>query len=394
MRKQFLSLALLCTFIALSISCTTFLLKTDTELVFGKNYDFSVGFGLVFVNKKGIEKIALTETSPAKWISKYGSVTFNQFGREAPSGGINEAGLVVELMWLDGSQYPDADQRPDVGGVLSWIQYQLDNSSSIEDVISSDKNIRIPKNDVPLHYLVADKYGNSVTIEFLTGKLVYHTGESMPQKVLTNDTYENSVSYLMKFEGFGGDEKITNNKSSLNRFVNACSMVKSFSPSEGVSAIDYGFNILTSVAQGEHTKWSIVYDIKNLIVYFKTDMNSKIKNIDLKQADFKCVSDVKMIDINNDFEGNINSQMVSYSYDANRKLIGESFSNVGFLKDTPQEVLDMYAKYPESLNCTDKSQIDLNKHNQKTSFGLPFGLALGFLILSAVLLWKFKRRRI
>jgi choloylglycine hydrolase len=181
---------------------------------------------LVFINKRGVEKAALTEISPAKWISKYGSVTFNQFGREAPSGGINEAGLVVELMWLDGTQYPDADQRPDVGGVLSWIQYQLDNSSNIEDVISSDKNIRIPKNDVPLHYLVADKSGNVVSIEFLDGKLVYHSGETMPQKVLTNDTYENSISYLEKFEGFGGNEKPVNNKSSLNRFVNACSMVK------------------------------------------------------------------------------------------------------------------------------------------------------------------------
>jgi hypothetical protein len=136
----------------------------------------------------------------------------------------------------------------------------------------------------------------------------------------------------------------------------------------------------------------IVYDIKNLIVYFRTDQNRKIKNIDLKQADFKCVSDVKMMDINSDFEGNVNSQMISYSYDANRKLIGESFSKVSFLMDTPQDVLDMYAKYPESLNCTDKSSID--RKNEKTEFGLPFGIALGFLIISAIVLWKFRRRRI
>jgi choloylglycine hydrolase len=28
------------------------------------------------------------------WISKYGSITFNQYGREFPTGGMNEKGLV------------------------------------------------------------------------------------------------------------------------------------------------------------------------------------------------------------------------------------------------------------------------------------------------------------
>jgi choloylglycine hydrolase len=391
MKKQFISLALLFTFTVVSLPCTTFLLKTDTELVFGKNYDFTIGYGMALINKRGVEKIALTKNSPAKWISKYGSVTFNQFGREAPSGGINEAGLVIELMWLDGTQYPDPDKRSEIGGVLSWIQYQLDNFATVEEVIASDKEIRIPKNDVPLHYLAADKSGSCITIEFLEGKLVYHSGETMPVKVLTNDTYESSVYYLKKFEGFGGNEKPVENTSSLNRFVKACSMVKSFNSTEGKKGVDYGFDILSSVAQPGHTRWSIVYDIKNLVVYFRTDENSKIKNIDLKQSDFKCVSDVKMIDINSNNEGNVNSQMSSYSYEANRKLIGESFSKVSFLKDTPQEMLDMYAKYPESLNCTDKSSID--RPNDKTKIGLPFGIAVGFLVISAIILWKYKKRR-
>ena len=44
---------------------------------------------------------------------------------------MNEKGLVVELMWLDGTTYPQPDERPSVG-VLQWIQYQLDNYSTIE----------------------------------------------------------------------------------------------------------------------------------------------------------------------------------------------------------------------------------------------------------------------
>lgn len=47
-----------------------------------------------------------------------------QYGRNFPTGGMNEAGLVIELMWLDGSRYPVPDARPAVDN-LQWIQYNL-----------------------------------------------------------------------------------------------------------------------------------------------------------------------------------------------------------------------------------------------------------------------------
>src|SRR4030095_4019963 len=142
-------------------------------------------------------------------------------------------------------------------------QYNLDNSKSVENVISSDKDIRINQNSVPIHYLVADKTGKCVSIEFLDGKLVYHTDETMPVKTLTNNTYEESVEYLKKHDGFGGHEPVNNEKGSLDRFVKACQMVKTYTPEVGKTAVDYGFNILKTVAQDDYTKWSIVYDIKN-----------------------------------------------------------------------------------------------------------------------------------
>jgi hypothetical protein len=46
---------------------------------------------------------------------------------ENSSGGINEAGLAVELMWLDDAEYP-ADPRIPSFGTLEWIQYQLDQA--------------------------------------------------------------------------------------------------------------------------------------------------------------------------------------------------------------------------------------------------------------------------
>ena len=105
-------------------ACSTFCLERGgsrvgetREVVFGKNYDFGIGYGMLVVNKRGVAKTSLVDAPnrPATWTSRYGSLTFNQFGREFPMGGMNEAGLAVELMWLDAARYPELDSRPALG---------------------------------------------------------------------------------------------------------------------------------------------------------------------------------------------------------------------------------------------------------------------------------------
>jgi penicillin V acylase-like amidase (Ntn superfamily) len=79
--------------------CTTFVLHNGNRLVFGRNLDWITGTGLVMVNPRNLEKVALFDPSekPVKWISKFGSITFNQVGRDLPYGGVNESGLAVSL---------------------------------------------------------------------------------------------------------------------------------------------------------------------------------------------------------------------------------------------------------------------------------------------------------
>ena len=72
----------------------------------------------------------------AKWIAKYGSVTFNQFGRENPTGGMNEMGLVVEQMWLDETEYPKDDARPTLG-TQEWMEYLLDTSATTAEAVKN-----------------------------------------------------------------------------------------------------------------------------------------------------------------------------------------------------------------------------------------------------------------
>src|SRR5687767_12015985 len=119
-----------------ALACTTFCLKNRGEVLFGKNYDWMIGDGMLFVNKRGMSKISAEDVNPARWVSKYGSVTFNQYGWESPSGGMNEAGLVIELMWLDDTEYPTGAEVPAID-VLEWIQFNLDTAATTDEVVKN-----------------------------------------------------------------------------------------------------------------------------------------------------------------------------------------------------------------------------------------------------------------
>jgi choloylglycine hydrolase len=338
-------------------ACTTFSLKDGKKLVFGRNYDWVTGVGYVMVNKRNVVKKASNFFDPssksAEWISKYGSITFNQYGKEYPMGGMNEAGLVVEVMWLTGTKFPSPDDRPSLGE-LPWVQYQLDNFDSVEDIIISDSSIRIVENSQPIHYLVCDKTGRTATIEFLNGKMVYHFADTLPVNALANNTYDESLDYMKKHVGFGGDKNISTSSDSLDRFVRAADMLKSYEKGKNKKIVDYAFAILASVKQEGSTQWSIVYDIKNMTVHFKTMDAPQLKKFAFKGFDFSCPTPSKVINMNADKTGDISSHFITYTTAINRKLVGESFGATEFLQGTPAEALDLFAKYPESLVCKKK----------------------------------------
>lgn len=339
-----------------TFACTTFCLKNKSEVLFGKNYDWMIGDGLVFVNKRGVEKIAMSESAPnpAKWISQYGSVTFNQYGRENPSGGMNEKGLVIELMWLDDTQYPKADDRPTVG-TLEWIQYQLDNSGSVEEVITNAEKIRIAS-EVKIHYLVNDKNGNSATVEFIDGKLVAHTNAKLPFAALANDTYEKSLNYSKN----NSLEK-AKSESSFDRFTRAAEKSKAFAdkPKSEAESVKYAFDILENVAQKGYTQWSIVYDQQRGKIHFRSLKSPSIKTIDTNVFDYACGSAVKTFDINSNVIGETSAKFSDYTQAANRDLLERSFNGTPFLKNVPAVAKDALAAYPEKFPCSLKKENNL-----------------------------------
>jgi choloylglycine hydrolase len=344
-------------------SCTTFVLHKGDRLVFGRNLDWYSGTGLVMVNPRNLEKVALLNSSekPVKWVSKFGSITFNQIGRELPFGGINERGLVVEHMTLDETVYPAKDNRY-VIGAFQWIQFQLDNYSTVEEVINSDTFLRIEDNS-KIHFLICDRSGNSVVIEFLNGKIVCLTGKDLPVRALANSTYEESL----------GCYKNSGNTLANPSLYHFCTAAKQISGSDSTSdsTIDYTFRTLNMVSQQLFTKWSIVYDITNMRIYFKVFETpiivgeSKIftkqppydpitKVIDFKGLDFNCSGVVKVFDINSNHDKDVNQYFIPYSTEINKEFIDKAFTfykGWGLNIELKDDDLNSLAKYPESFRC-------------------------------------------
>lgn len=344
--KKILAILLLSTLLVQqAISCSTFFINHNGQLVFGRNYDWVAGTGMVYTNQRGLFKTSykVPDGRAISWTSKFGSLTFNQYGKEFPTGGMNEKGLVVELMWLDETQYPGQDERPAIG-VLQWIQYQLDNCATIEEVIATDKQLRITAATTPLHYLVADAAGNAATIEFLQGKMVVHKGNGLSFPVLTNSVYSESAQHakaaLEKNEAAGGS-------GSIDRFVKACKMIREYQVNQkNTSLVDQSFNILQAVSQGSYTRWSIVYDITNRRIYFRTNAAPQIRSVAFSAFQFSCQQQSLFLDINQPEKGDVSGLFRSFNREINKKVLREtadlSREQVSISAES-QEDLDRYA---------------------------------------------------
>ena len=105
---------------------------------------------------------------------------------------MNEKGLVVEEMSL-----PNTDFLMDSNHTYltspQWIQYQLDNFTTVEEVIDNLDSI-LPIGWV-WHFFVADRNGNSASIEFINGELIVHKEKNMPNQCMSNSPYSESVEF-------------------------------------------------------------------------------------------------------------------------------------------------------------------------------------------------------
>jgi len=316
-------------------ACTAFLKSTPQRFVVAKNFDWDLGHGLLTVNKRNVQKIALVPpqgtnqglaqapesiAAPLLWTSKYGSITFNQLGRELPYGGMNEKGLVIEILWLAETEYPA--QIPEVmeANESQWIQSMLDRAQDVDEVTELAKGFQIRSRHGKVHYFVCDTTGSCATFEYLKGQIIVtRLNKKTDIKVLTNNSYEEGKKALKNYLPFGGAKKTPDDDSSLSRFVRAASLLKG--SSGGTPLVESTFKILEGVRNPETTQWSIVYDPTLQKIYFRTKSQREIKEVSLNYFNWSCGAAVKVLDINAPYKQDVSSHFEDYSDRLNSSIV-------------------------------------------------------------------------
>jgi len=300
-------------------ACSTIKLQHGKQLIYGHNLnqgDIGVP-GLIFINKRGLFKKGRTwselaskdQTDPSNlfWISRYGSVTFNCFGKDFPDGGMNEAGLYIWEMSED-ADYPKNDKLPKLNQ-MNWMQYILDNCATLEEAIQCASSIEIE--GWGWHYFVGDVHGNTAAIAFIDAKVVVHKGEDMPVPGLFNTPYERELELLKYYKGFGGHYEPNLNDPEVPRFVKTAVMLRDYDPS--IEVVDYGFEMLNTLRVNDDPEWSVIIDVGQQHVYFKTRQNPEIKSFSLNEIDFSNNSPVLIINMDIMDGGDVLEQLHPYT---------------------------------------------------------------------------------
>lgn len=350
--KTFLwTLLFLTTLVLSAYPCSSFVLKNGKTILLGKNFDWTFDQGYIIKNIKNTTKIAYYthNGAPARWTSKYGSITFNQNGKEMPYGGMNEKGLVVEMLWLEDTRYNISEERTYLNE-LEWIQYQLDNFQTVDEVVAHNEQLKIYPIKGKIHYILVDTSGKSVIIEYLDGKARIFEKEANTCQAITNKSVLYSEKYIENIKGI----KKTNSSTAYRYHIleNQIKKLQTASDFSEVTAFQMLKNV--TIPKGNFkTVWSIVYNIENKTIYFYSHSHKKIKQINLNILDFE--HDLSYFNINQDTKITLDIELKPFSEQANFEMASASLIHLGFDKDLTKEI-SQYQFIQKPLNQSYFSQ--------------------------------------
>ncbi|MBI3124351.1 MAG: linear amide C-N hydrolase [Ignavibacteriales bacterium] len=345
-------------------NCSTISLTSVDTVILGRNHDGNISNCLIVFNpcnliKEGFE---FPNENISKWTSKYSSITFNILGVGFAVLGMNEKGLSIGHMGFSEAKYPPKDERP-VLDQIQFITYVLDNCANTKEVINTSNEIRISDESYTReHYFVCDKFGELATIEFIEGKMVLHTNDIMPFPILSNDSYIKSMNYLKSYSGFGGDKTIPERTFGVEEIIAiGCNRIDLYNKLRTTNIIESAFSILNDIGFNKYpppdnikihpnygTQFTVVFDLKNLKVFFKTKSYNSTREIDFDFFSADCVDGMNILEIEKTEKGNVNNLFNKYTFENNRNYLLERYKNS---KEISKEVIEFLAQYPESFIC-------------------------------------------
>nr|WP_199000834.1 linear amide C-N hydrolase [Flavobacterium sp. ASV13] len=261
----------------------------------------------LWVFPRGIERNGEAGNNSVKWKSKFGSVITSSWDI-ASSDGMNEKGLVGNLLWLVESTYPKFEKNGSQKGlaVSLWLQYVLDNYATVNEVVKSlEKNefvvvsSHIPGTDIfaTVHLSVSDATGDNAIFEFINGKLVIH--HDRKYVAMTNSPiFDEQLAINTYWKGIPGTIMLPGTNRAADRFTRASYYIDAIPKTDDIrTAIASVFSVIRncSVPLGissptepniSSTRWRTVADQKNLVYYFDNVLNPNVVWIEFSKLDF------------------------------------------------------------------------------------------------------------
>lgn len=339
--------------------CSAFVMAKGGRLLFGRNFDYFTGVGLLTVNSRNVSKTALVYpgVTPARWTSKFGSITFNQVGRDFPMGGMNEKGLVLECLWLPQTQYPTPDARPAMTE-LQWIQHMLDTCETAAEVLASDSLVRIFPSTTKLHFLIADRTGAVAVIEYKGGRSILAGPGQVTVPALTNTSYADDLEFLKPYDGFGGKASIAASwKTSSERFAILAAALRSLQSGSAAAGVPEAFALLDAVSYegpDAQTQWRIVYDPLRSEVHFETRGGAGRRSFRFSDFDFNCGAALKVYDLKSEGTGDVGRTFSASSPETNLAFTRKTFETywqAGFAKEMVPFVVELIGRQPSTNYC-------------------------------------------
>ena len=101
-----------------------------------------------------------------------------------PFDGMNEKGLVVSMAAIPEAQAPESDGKTTIGEIQA-IRLLLDYAEDVDEALTLLTEYNVEMTTPPIHYMITDRSGASVVVEYLRGEM-HVIMEETPYQVMTN----------------------------------------------------------------------------------------------------------------------------------------------------------------------------------------------------------------
>ncbi|WP_392559870.1 linear amide C-N hydrolase [Orbus mooreae] len=292
---------------AVADACTRVVyLGDDQQVITARTMDWKYEIATnLWIFPRGMVRDGGVGNHSLTWTSKYGSVIASGYDISTTDG-VNEKGLVANLLWLAESEYPTNASPSRSLSVSIWAQYMLDNFASVDEAVSYLKanpldvlTDKVPGQDrlATLHLSLSDATGDSAIIEYINGEQVIHHSRSY--QVMTNSpTYDKQLAIEEYWKGVGGLTFLPGTNRAADRFARAAfyidSIPKQLDPNTAVASV---FSIIRNVSvpfgltsesspEISSTRWRTLYDHKRGLYFFESALTPNIFWTDLNKIDF------------------------------------------------------------------------------------------------------------